>query len=372
MSATLHARRTAQATGPATSPAAGPETVAQPKAKRDPWFDNAKMTLVTLVVLGHSWTLLPDTATNTWLYDFLYLWHVPAFVMVTGYLSRSFTWRRASMVRLLNTVALPYLLFEAALAAFRVGVGGERLDLLFADPHWPMWYLATLFLWRLVTPVFTRFPLPLPVGVSAAVLVCLLGGLTSGDVLDTARAMGLLPFFVAGLLARPEHLDRLRRPATRLAACGAMALAALVAMLIEGRMATEWLYWRASYAELGATFLEGVGLRLVLLLVGGVLAVSFLALVPRGGGWFSRLGAATMVVYLFHGFAVKSFEYSDFPSWASGHPLPSLVLTSATAVVLALGLAWPPVARRLNVLVDPVRATRRRTHRRGPRPPHSG
>ena len=31
-----------------------------PRAKiRDPWFDNAKMTLVVLVVVGHSWTLLP-------------------------------------------------------------------------------------------------------------------------------------------------------------------------------------------------------------------------------------------------------------------------------------------------------------------------
>ena len=31
------------------------------------------------------------------------LWHVPAFVVVTGYLSRSFTWVRAS-VRVLNSI----------------------------------------------------------------------------------------------------------------------------------------------------------------------------------------------------------------------------------------------------------------------------
>ena len=32
-------------------------------ASRDPWFDNAKMALVTLVVVGHAWTLLPLTGT---------------------------------------------------------------------------------------------------------------------------------------------------------------------------------------------------------------------------------------------------------------------------------------------------------------------
>lgn len=36
-----------------------------------------------------------------------------------------------------------------------------------------------------------------------------------------------------------------------------------LAALIEGRMATEWPYWRASYDELDATLLEGIGLRLV-------------------------------------------------------------------------------------------------------------
>ena len=31
-------------------------------ATRDAWFDNAKMALVLLVVVGHAWTLLPFNA----------------------------------------------------------------------------------------------------------------------------------------------------------------------------------------------------------------------------------------------------------------------------------------------------------------------
>src|SRR5919112_522257 len=89
----------------------------QPPKVRDPWFDNAKMALVTLVVVGHSWTLLPHNVVNDQAYDFLYFWHVPA------------------------------------LALFRVYVGGEQLEDLFRDPHWPMWYLSALFFWRLMPPV---------------------------------------------------------------------------------------------------------------------------------------------------------------------------------------------------------------------------
>ena len=78
-------------------------------ATRDAWFDNAKMTLVTLVVVGHAWTLLPNEPVVDHLYDFLYLWHVPAFVMVTGYLSRRFTWSARDLRRLVTTVAVPYV-----------------------------------------------------------------------------------------------------------------------------------------------------------------------------------------------------------------------------------------------------------------------
>lgn len=338
-----------------------PETLDRPEQptstprRRDPWFDNAKMLLVTLVVVGHSWTLLPDHLARHWFYDFLYLWHVPAFVMVTGYLSRSFTWSRAHLTRLVTTVAVPYVLFEAGLAAFRYAVGGEELDRLFVDPHWPMWYLAVLFLWRLATPAL-RGPGALPF----AVAVSLLGGLTTGDVLDTARAMGLLPFFVLGLNARPEYLDLLRRPAVRRRASAVLASAFLLAPLVEGHLRTEWLYWRSSYAELDASFAEGVAIRAGLLVLTAVLALAFLSLVPRSPGWFSRLGAATLVVYLVHGFFVKTAEYAGAPAWTASHPWLGLVLTTTAAVVLALTLAAPPVARRLGVAVDPVGAYRRR------------
>ena len=52
------------------------------------------MALVLLVVVGHAWTLLPHDGVNDHLYDFLYAWHIPAFVFVTGYLSRSSPTRR--------------------------------------------------------------------------------------------------------------------------------------------------------------------------------------------------------------------------------------------------------------------------------------
>jgi fucose 4-O-acetylase-like acetyltransferase len=330
----------------------------EPRAarSRDPWFDNAKMLLVTLVVVGHSWTMLPQTFTTTWAYNFLYLWHVPAFVMVTGYLSRSFTLSRRHLSRLVTTVVVPYLLFEYTLTSVRAGLGGWHYERLFVNPHWPMWYLTALVLWRLSTPLLRRLPHALPV----AVVVSLVGGAFTGDALDLARTAGLLPFFVVGLLATPEHLRALRRPPARVTAVGVLALGLAVATVVEHHVGTEWLLWRSSYAELHVSLVTGVVHRLVLLAGAAALAEAFLCLVPGRDGWFSRLGPATMVVYLFHGFAVTLVAASAFPVWADGHAMLALVLSTVGAVGVALLLASPPVARRLDRVVDPVGSWRRR------------
>jgi fucose 4-O-acetylase-like acetyltransferase len=332
------------------------EPVLPATKKRDPWFDNAKMTLVALVVIGHAWTLLPDTTFNNHLYDFLYSWHIPAFVFVTGYLSRSFTWEPRRLLSLVTTVAVPYVIFESLFALFRIRAGDERLEDLFADPHWPLWYLSALFFWRLLTPLFR----PLPGAVVVAVVISVVAGTTAGDTLDMARVMGLLPFFVLGLKATPERLELLRTKRARIAGVAVLAVMVVLTRYTDTWINTEWLYYRARYDELAYSDTRNMVTRLVLLLLGGAAALAFLTLVPRVGGWFTRMGAWTLVVYLYHGFFVKGANYLGFDDWSDRHVVTSLVVATLAGLLLALLLAWEPVARRLNVLVDPYRYVLRR------------
>jgi fucose 4-O-acetylase-like acetyltransferase len=318
---------------------------------RDPWFDNAKMALVLLVVVGHSWTLLPSNAVHDHLYDFLYTWHVPAFVLVTGYLSRSFTWESRRMWQLVRTVAVPYVIFESALSLFRIYVGGEQVRDLFQDPHWPMWYLSALFFWRLGTPVFKALPTRL--AFPLAVAISLLGGAVADTTLDFFRICGFLPFFVLGLKAGPEQLEWLRRGWARRGALLVFVAIAVATTWTDSIAGTDWLYYSYGYHMLGVSNLHGIALRAGLLLVGLLGASAFLSLVPRSTGWFTRMGAATLVVYLFHGFVIKSAFYAGYPVWAADHAAISLPLTTVLAAGLALLLAWPPVARVLNHAVDP-------------------
>jgi fucose 4-O-acetylase-like acetyltransferase len=251
-----------------------------------------------------------------------------------------------------ETVAVPYVLFEAALALFRIYIGGEHLADIWQDPHWPMWYLSALFFWRLGTPIFKALPaytaVPLAVGIS------LLGGMVAGSTFDFFRICGFLPFFVLGLKATPESLERLREPWVRnlaiLVFCTILVAVTWMDQLVGS---TDWLYYSYGYRSLGVSDTRGLVVRSALLVVGLVGALAFLALVPRTRGWFTGMGAATLVVYLFHGFVIKGAEYAGYMAWAADNQAIALGLTTLAAAGLALLLAWPPVARVLNHAVDP-------------------
>lgn len=319
-------------------------------SSRDPWLDNAKMALVVLVVVGHSWDLLPLDGWVGHAKDFLYLWHMPAFVLVTGYLSRSFGYGTERVWRLVRTVLVPYVVFEGLLALFRVYVGGEHLEDLFLDPHWPMWFLVSLFVWRLLTPVLREVPAALAVAVGASLAV----GLFTTPMFCVERMLGFLPFFVVGLKATPERLAWLRGTAPKAFAVIVLAGMWVLAGYTDVWARSEWLYYRSSYAELGVGDEQAIATRLAVLALGLVGALAFLALVPGRDGRFARMGRWTLVVYLCHGFVLKSAEYAGWPDWTGQHLVAGFALTTAAAVAVAVALASPPVARRLEALVDPL------------------
>jgi len=343
------------------------ETVAPPKPapaaprQRDPWFDNAKMSLIILVVVGHAWTLLPKNTLDDWLYDFLYAWHIPAFVIVTGYLSKSFEYTRARMWSLVTTVAVPYVLFEGLYALFRHEVGGVEFERLWANPHWPMWYLSALFFWRLMTPVFKR----MPGKVVVAVAISLVSGLYSTDLLDNARILGLLPFFVLGLKMHEGHWNLLRTRRARWYGIAVLLVMFVLARFSGGWFESEWFYYRSRYDSLDPDNLRAITIRMSLLIAGLCGSFAFFSIVPRTRTWLTALGGATLVVYLFHGFFILGAEFAGAIEWSAENWPLSLVVVTALAPPLAIFLAWPPVSTRLQVFVDPVGAiSKRRRSRR--------
>ena len=342
------------------------QSAARP-GRRDPYFDNVKYLAIVLVAVAHAWEPVMDGSRATRaLYMVVYTFHMPAFILISGYFSRSFEATPAKVKRLVTGVAVPYVLFETAYSLFkRYADGSADQPITLLDPLFLTWFLAALFIWRITTPLWRTLRRPLPVALTLAVLASVTPGI--GDDLALQRVLQFLPFFVLGLMARPEHFALVRRRSVRLLSLPLFAGALLFAYWAAPRMQLGWLYRSSSAQELGAPWWSGAVMSLAVFGCALLLTAGFLAWVPRRQMWFTVLGAGTICGYLLHGFLVKGAEYAglfDRFGWL-GSPA-GLVLVSMAACAAVTLLCTPPVRRAMRFATEPDMdwAFRRDTARR--------
>ncbi|TFD48965.1 fucose 4-O-acetylase [Cryobacterium frigoriphilum] len=345
---------------PVTPPPFLPHAAAASHGRRVPLWDNARWVAITLMVVGHAiLKLIGDSDTAYATYLFIYAFHVPVFVAVSGYFAKSGPPGTRQLHRLLTDLVFPYVVFETIWTTIRWLLGAPfQVD--YSSASWTLWFLLALLVWRILLPylVLLRYPL----------LISILVSIGAGyvDQIDStfalSRTIGLLPFFVFGWKLRQWHLTgrwlelgagtvwRWRAGAIALFA----ALYAVCAVFIEGLRelrVRSFLLYDEGYALIGYDQIWAGGIRLGLMLLAFAFIVAFLMLIPRRAVWFTPLGAATMYIYLLHTFVLYPVRETGLlegpqPGWL----LPALVVVS---VLISLALSQPLVKRVCRPLVEP-------------------
>jgi fucose 4-O-acetylase-like acetyltransferase len=322
------------------------------RPRRDPFFDNAKFLLIVLVVIGHNWyPLIGQSRAVKAAYMVVYAFHMPAFILLSGYFSRRFEATPVQVRKLIRSVLLPYAIFEVAYLAVVAKADGQPFKLdLFSYPSFLCWFLIALFVWRLTTPLWRAVPRP----VLVSVLVSLAAGLMNVSTdFALSRILQFLPWFVAGLGMERRHFRWLHRRAVRLWAAAVLVVALPAAYLLAPYANAGWLDMEANAAALGVGSVEYLVIRLGLLAAGTLLVAAVLALIPERRLWLTALGAYTMYPFLLHGLLVKTAQgLGLYGKVAHGGPPAVVTLTFAT-VTLALLLTTPPVRKATGWAVEP-------------------
>ncbi|MEU5215949.1 acyltransferase family protein [Streptomyces sp. NPDC020807] len=338
--------------GPVDAEAPAPR-VAPAASRRDPYFDNAKYLTILLVGVGH---LVPvvmvDSRATLALYLYVYVFHMPVFVLVSGYLSRSYTGRPDQLRRLLTGVALPYVVFEIAYTLLIRWGKEPNYPVSLLHPSYVMWFLVALFVWRVTSPFWSVVRWPVAVSVVIAALAVATPDL--GGALGLPRILQYLPFFVMGLRMRPEHFRALRRTPVRIAAVVVLAVALVIAYQVAPRVSLNWIWRTRSVQELDMELVPGLFWAGVLFLTAVLTTAAFLALVPGTHRWFTVLGSGTICAYLLHDLMIKTGVYTGFFAGAAWlhTPLGRVVLVLSMLVVMTL-LCTPPVRRVMKPVTEP-------------------
>ncbi|WP_051972998.1 acyltransferase family protein [Cryobacterium sp. MLB-32] len=332
----------------------------RPQKRRVPLWDNARWIAITLMVVGHAILKLIGESDQAYaMYLFIYAFHVPIFVAVSGYFAKSGPPGTRQLQRLLTDIAFPYIIFETIWTCVHWLLGG-KFTLDYSTASWTLWFLLALLVWRIILPylVILRYPLLISIALS----------ISSGyvDQIDStftlSRTVGLLPFFVFGWKLRQWKVtDRWLALSTGTVwkwRAGAFAFFTSVYALIsvniellrELKMRTFLLY-DESYALFGYSQFWAGGVRLGLMVLAFALIIAFLMLIPRRATWFTPFGAATMYIYLLHSFVLFPMRETGIldgpqPAWV----LPGVIVLS---VVISVVLSLPFVRRVFRPFVEP-------------------
>lgn len=301
--------------------------------RRVPYWDNARWVAIALVVVGHAILKLiasSDTAYSTYL--FIYLFHVPVFVAVSGYFAKTGPPNARQLKRLLTDIVFPYFIFETVWSLINWAVSGT-LSLDYATASWTLWFLIALGIWRVVMPYLVMLRYPLIFSIILSVGVGYLGSVDS--TLAMSRTIGLLPFFVFGWKIRRSGITE-RWLALRTAVIwrwrvASIVVFAAVAVTLTVGIGTwrdllirRFLLYDEQYDSFGYEQWWAGAVRLLMLGIGMLLTVAFLTLIPRRHTFFTAWGAATMYIYLLHSFFLYPIRESGIldkqtnPLWLIG------------------------------------------------------
>ena len=330
--------------------------------KRIAKWDNARLLLIFCVVLGHVINYVRmDGVGMDRAYLFIYAFHMPAFVFLSGMFSKravqSYRYDKAF------TFLLLYFVIKFSLFLTRVAVSKEA-EMRMLSTVGVDWYALAIFLFYLVMMFLQRFDKRYVI-LASILFGCLAGyDLTLGGKLVLARATAFFPFFALGFyLNRDTLLTVSRKIWSKL-----LSLAVLIAAGWTAATCYDDLKWLLplikgfAYRNLDKDmFYFGGLLRLGIYAVALLLTFAVLVLVPSVRGFWSVLGSRTMAVYALHysaitcvmsGFGVKKTMVKTMTEGQANTWM--VVIALAIVVVLSLKpfdwlvrlLTVPPLAKK--------------------------
>lgn len=301
------------------------------KRQREYLFDNYKVLLIVLVVIGHF--IEPCYDQNPFLYELkwgIVAFHMPAFIFISGYFSK----KVPSVKKLVGGLVVPYFVYEVVYYLLYTYVLDKETELYFTRPKFTLWYLLALCVWRLAAPVVRKLPGHLLISLAAGLVV---GLFEIGNFLSIPRILFFFPFFLAGMEFDSTWLARFRNRKGYIGALGVMAGMAVFLFTDEyhRRLPVKIFYGRYSYEELRMPPWDGIMIRIVCYGISFLLIYLFMLVLPTDKKSYSYLGERTMAVYIFHGMIYSCLKHRSSVLGAVKSDAESILL-----ILFCIAVVW--------------------------------
>lgn len=326
-------------------------------SERITYIDSMKFVLIFFVILGHALECNRDNLLNLKAYTFIYSFHMPAFVLLSGYFSRPKWGGQKLVLGLLAT----YMVFQVLYCGDplkTISNGGEAFTLNaflgniihFYKPAGPLWYILSLVFWRLLICIIpyrikNNWWLCLSLVIVVGIVV---GFIPIGRELSFQRTFVFFFYFMLGYYFRINNwLNRIRKNKKWIGLT--IILLYGIAIGIIPHIPLSMLVQFHHYGELGSmvTVMVMRAFSYVWMLP---LAIAVLQIIPDMN-MMAKKGKESLFFYVYHVFLIALLQYMVL--WhAIPTSLPYIILYS---IVITIILGWLLHVKLLRMMCQPVK-----------------
>ena len=294
----------------------------QTKTTRISFFDNLKFILILLVVVGHFIQYQLDSASAKGLFLFIYSFHMPLFIFVTGFFAKKSVNCDANkrMNKIINYLLL-YLIYKVLLFVFYHYILQQPMQSfnLFSESE-PAWYLLATAIWIMLMTITKniKFKYLLIFSIIGSLLIGYDSTVT--DQFALSRVIVFFPFFLLGYYLTFEQMNHLINKLHEKKKNIFIALVLIMAIFVVFILCGDNLYFlrglltgRNPFALMQIPFdipLTGVILRMLWLLYNLIIAIIIFTLIPIKDTIFTKLGSRTLQIYVLHYFVIVGINFS--------------------------------------------------------------
>ncbi len=296
---------------------------------RDNRIDSIKGLLIILVILGHNIIALDNAnVINHGVMGLIYIFHMPLFILISGYLTKHPSQQSAShMWRGVGHIAVPLVIFQVLVSLRIQLMGGHFLEAMAMFPFGLLWYLLSLMCWRIMLYYTPRSLLNTPwLYLGIALVVSLLIGLTRlGLFLSIQRTLNFYLFFLLGFYYKQGVAN------TRLWHNNLLHGIIVIALL----PLLFWLFPHCGNVMNGADHYGIEGLPEKIMVLTCSIAMSLLVFnLMRDNKWLRIIGKDSLFYYLYDMFVSRAIIIPIVLALGGPRTLPFIILYTLLAVVL--------------------------------------
>ena len=260
--------------------------------------DNIKVLLIFLVVFNHiiAFQLVKVDVIVRYVWYAITIFHMPAFVFMSGYLSK----KPQDVLKNVKNLLIPYILGYSLTWYAYVWLGRSMDYELLRPSGTVMWYVLALFIYRLTIEALGKVRFIVPLSIIFALWAGTRPEFTT--YLSSSRIVVFFPFFMAGYLWKSDYTKVVRKFKGKwvLIPISGLLLYAIPNFMMENNIPIDIFRGNHTYQLCGMDNITGMLIRLLMYLVSFVLILTFLALIPDIKLPITFIGRNTMGIYFFH------------------------------------------------------------------------